>query len=923
MTLSSKTKQFRESLEALSREDLLEIIKAQDPELIKQINRIEWVFENKLNHLSWNDGTPVLNRQLSNQELALLIDEPFELDKELLAAGISSEHQRQLHAAKDSVVWAKQFLGAELRVYQILILRDPSLRKVLRAGRRLGKTFSLAIQLLHYSYTHKDGRSLVIAPMKTQVELIYQEILRISSKNEVVMNSISRKVTSPQFMIQFSNGSTIRFFTSGMKSGGKCLTPDHEVLTTNGWRNINQINVGEEILSWKDGQYFWDTVNNFWEYDYDNDLVVHDGKQISFSVTNNHKFAAKTRAPGSKWKDVEADNLKDYYIPTGSISPVAPSTNIFSKEELEIWGWWLSEGSGYIGKMSRISQTKIYGRERVCQLANTLNIHYTTPKKEIRIKWKPPIFSGINAYDKFIPRELMTENNLQGLLDGLLSGDGWIRRDGWEYSSSSYQLACDVQEIAVRLGLRASIREKNILYTPVKGGKPNRHWVVSAYPKTESILSKDNLKKIHYKGKVYCVTVPNTGYFLTRHNGLVHVTGNSDVARGQEAHLIILDEMDYMHADDLDALYAMLQKTAEDQPDKVMIGASTPTGRRERFWEWCNSPRFKEFWFPSYCNPFFSKEQEEEFREQYSSSGYRHEIEADWGEDSEGVYPRKFIDRAFVSPSWKYHPEIMSARSFHVIGVDWDKYGAGTNIVVLEVCADNYEDPKFRGKVRLYYREEISKSEYTLTRAVDRIIELNQIFNPKHIYVDRGYGEVQVELLRKHGVENPSSKMKERVKGIGFGESIEVRDPYTKLMIKKEMKPYMVDNLRQYLERENILFPEDDEEMYLQLISYVVVRMTSSGRPVFEAGGSAVDHAHDALMLALLAITQNYGDFARTNYADKTQSFSNEFFMTKPGTKDDEEEKSPSNFITGRVQALSTGMSRKKNSSSRISRKMF
>ena len=618
MTVSSKTKEFRESLEALSREDLLEIIKAQDPELIKQINRIEWVFENKLNHLSWNDGTPVSSRQLSNQELSLLIDEPFELDKELLAAGISSEHQRQLHAAKDSVVWAKQFLGADLRVYQILILRDPSLRKVLRAGRRLGKTFSLAIQLLHYSYTHKDGRSLVIAPMKTQVELIYQEILRISAKNEVVTNSITRKVTSPQFMIQFSNGSTIRFFTSGMKSGGK-----------------------------------------------------------------------------------------------------------------------------------------------------------------------------------------------------------------------------------------------------------------------------------------------------------------SDVARGQEAHLIVLDEMDYMHADDLDALYAMLQKTAEDQPDKVMIGASTPTGRRERFWEWCNSARFKEFWFPSYCNPFFSKEQEEEFREQYSSSGYRHEIEADWGEDSEGVYPRKFIDRAFVSPPWKYHAEIMSARSFHVIGVDWDKYGAGTNIVVLEVCADNYEDPRFRGKVRLYYREEISKSEYTLTRAVDRIIELNQIFNPKHIYVDRGYGEVQVELLRKYGVENPSSKMKERVKGIGFGESIEVRDPYTKLMIKKEMKPYMVDNLRQYLERENILFPEDDEEMYLQLISYVVVRMTSSGRPVFEAGGSALDHAHDALMLGLLAITQNYGDFAKTNYADKTQSFSNEFFMTKPGTKDDEEEKNPSNFITGRVQALSTGMSRKKNSSSRISRKMF
>lgn len=614
MTIYSKTQEFRKSLEQLSREDLLEIIQAQDPELIKQINRIEWVFENKLTHLNWSDGTPVLQRTLTNKELSLLIDEPFEVDNDLLLAGISAEQQRQLHIAKDCVVWAKNFLDVNLRAYQILILRDPSLRKVLRAGRRLGKTFSLAVQLLHYSYTRKDGRSLVIAPMKTQVELIYQEILRIASKNEVVMNSITRKITSPQFMIQFSNGSTIRFFTSGMRSGGK-----------------------------------------------------------------------------------------------------------------------------------------------------------------------------------------------------------------------------------------------------------------------------------------------------------------SDVARGQEAHLIILDEMDYMHADDLDALYAMLQKTAEDQPDKVLIGASTPTGRRERFWEWCNSKRFKEFWFPSYVNPFFSKDQEEEFREQYSATGYRHEIEADWGEDSEGVYPRKFIDTAFISPPWQYNAEITSARSFHVIGVDWDKYGAGTNIVVLEACAENYEDERFRGKVRLCYREEIGKSEYTLTKAVDRIIELNHIFNPKHIYVDRGYGEVQVELLRKHGVENPSSKLKERVKGIGFGESIEVRDPYTKLLVKKEIKPYMVDNLRQFLEKGNILFSEHDEEMYIQLISYVVVRTTSSGRPVFEAGGSAVDHAHDALILALLSITQNYGEFSKSIMAKNPESFSNDFFVPKVEDKDDDKKV----YISGRASAMSTRRSSVKRSTNNINRKMF
>jgi replicative DNA helicase len=615
-----KTKLFREKVAQLPREDLLEILRDQDPELLKQVNRIEWVFRNKLNHLNWNDGTPVSSRDFTNEELSLLIDEPFELDKELLDLGVSAEQQRQIHIAKDPVTWSKNFLKADPRVYQIMILRHPSLRKVLRAGRRLGKTFTMAINLLHYSYTHKDGRCLVIAPMKTQVELIYQEILRIASKNDIVMNSITRKVTSPQFMIQFSNGSTIRFFTSGMRSGGK-----------------------------------------------------------------------------------------------------------------------------------------------------------------------------------------------------------------------------------------------------------------------------------------------------------------SDVARGQEAHLIILDEMDYMHADDLDALYAMLQKTAEDQPDKVLMGASTPTGRRERFWEWCNSNRFREFWFPSYCNPYFSKDQEDEFREQYSESGYRHEIEADWGEDSEGVYPRKYVDRAFISPSWQYNPEITSARNFYTIGVDWDKYGAGTNIVVVEACADNYEEARFRNKTRVAYREEIIRSEYTLTRAVDRIVELNAIFNPRHIYVDRGFGEVQVELLHKKGIEDPRSGLKEKVKGISFGESIEIRDPYTKLPVKKEMKPFMVDNLRQYLEREAICMPESDEELYLQLISYVVVRTTQTGRPVFEAAGSAMDHAHDALMLALLAITQNYGELSRVNYATNTETFSNNFYI--PGKKQlknkDDDEKENKTFITGRASAVGSSFSPKRSSSSRIIRRKF
>jgi hypothetical protein len=83
-TLQNKTIKFRQALEKLSREDLLEIIQMQDVDTIKEINRIEWVFKNKLQHLTWADGSSVTERPLTNKELSLLVDEPFEIDNELL-----------------------------------------------------------------------------------------------------------------------------------------------------------------------------------------------------------------------------------------------------------------------------------------------------------------------------------------------------------------------------------------------------------------------------------------------------------------------------------------------------------------------------------------------------------------------------------------------------------------------------------------------------------------------------------------------------------------------------------------------------------------------------------------------------------------------------------------------------------------------
>jgi hypothetical protein len=138
------------------------------------------------------------------------------------------------------------------------------------------------------------------------------------------------------------------------------------------------------------------------------------------------------------------------------------------------------------------------------------------------------------------------------------------------------------------------------------------------------------------------------------------------------------------------------------------------------------------------------------------------------------------------------------------------------------------------------------------------------------------------------------------------------------------MKPFMVDHLRHSIEKERLLIPESDEELYMQLISYVVIRTTQTGRPVFEAAGSAMDHAHDALMLALLAITQNYGEFFQVNYTTKTESFSNEFFIPNNNKSSNEDDKEVGKYmVSGRTKSLVSKNSIRKSAVAKIARKMF
>lgn len=110
--------------------------------------------------------------------------------------------------------------------------------------------------------------------------------------------------------------------------------------------------------------------------------------------------------------------------------------------------------------------------------------------------------------------------------------------------------------------------------------------------------------------------------------------------------------------------------------------------------------------------------------------------------------------------------------------------------------------------------------------------------------------EYQVEMLRK--------KLGEKVKGVFYGTSIEVRDPATGHIEKKPLKPFLVNQTTLLLERGQLRIPniEIDETIVRQMTNFQVVRVSqTTQQPVYS---DTDEHGLDAMIFALYAFMNEY-----------------------------------------------------------------
>ena len=142
-------------------------------------------------------------------------------------SAVEAEKLRKI--MQDPVLWARAFLVTnnaatkkygpwEARDYQVEMMRDKSLRKVYRCGRRLGKSETMIVEGLHKVFTHKQFRVLYVTPYENQVNLIFMRMKELIADSPLLKNEIVKMKSSP-YMIEFKNGSVIMGFTTGASSG--------------------------------------------------------------------------------------------------------------------------------------------------------------------------------------------------------------------------------------------------------------------------------------------------------------------------------------------------------------------------------------------------------------------------------------------------------------------------------------------------------------------------------------------------------------------------------------------------------------------------------------------------------------------------------------------------------------------------------
>ncbi|MBT4174059.1 hypothetical protein HOC80_04565 [archaeon] len=342
-----------------------------------------------------------------------------------------------------------------------------------------------------------------------------------------------------------------------------CYSEDTEVLTNKGWKNYS------EVKNKKIAQY--DPKNKtirflhhkgLFVYNYNKKMYHFKNKRNDIFVTPNHKMLFKEmRHKDYQFLPAEEINYARIKFLNSGIF-IGQETEVFNlppikhKQKrkhpkyvhqenvkkipmglwLEFLGYFITEGGLQGGSSFGIPQKdkKNVNKIRKClsKLSKCVGFTLSETKEGPYTRFQitnVQLFNylkkncGKCCIEKRFPLDisLLSKKQLRILYDAMMLGDG--STDGKSYSSTSVELINFFQTLACLIGKSASM---NVQYKEGSRGKRVTLYRVCLSDRIEPSMKMHQVKKVKYKGKVYCFAT-KTGFFITRRNGKIAIQGNT------------------------------------------------------------------------------------------------------------------------------------------------------------------------------------------------------------------------------------------------------------------------------------------------------------------------------------------------------------------------------------------------------------
>ena len=345
-----------------------------------------------------------------------------------------------------------------------------------------------------------------------------------------------------------------------------CFDEETEILTKTGFKRFNELTDDDIVATLNDREEFeWQLPTERQRFEWDDDLIRINARCVDLLITPNHDLLVR-RYPGkinrleslkmpqkshkkvkTEWFKIDAQTLLDGYVRQKwqmkrDCKWVGNDIQIVEADKeypiipfLKFIGWYVSEGCSNQSAIS-IFQSPSANPEnheeiKQCLLELGMRIMPQKRKDEIRFYNKKLVGwlknnCGGDSYTKKVPEFIkeLSPHLIKTFLETYLRGDGWhYGEDNPGFVTASRKLSDDINECLLKVGWVGTTTKRQE-YMLGKKGSICYHTCISIEQFKPTINTIP--QKIHYRGYVYDVTVPNHLIFVRR-NGRIIITGNS------------------------------------------------------------------------------------------------------------------------------------------------------------------------------------------------------------------------------------------------------------------------------------------------------------------------------------------------------------------------------------------------------------